>query len=126
MFFVLIKESQFSNFYVINITFFSLTNILNDSCRLNKMKQEFINLGSKLPYLVSIFRLIFKQKSIAIFEANLNFSKRKVSRKIKNLQIWDRKCFIWVFLVAILKNLEFLKFEISSLEIVFLQSLVQK
>ena len=52
LYFVLIKESKFSNFYISNITTFYLVNILNNSCNLSK--------------------------SIVIFEVTSDFSKRKL------------------------------------------------
>ena len=73
MYLVLIKESKFSSFY--NVTTFFLVNMLNNSFRLSKMKQESLYLGTKLSYL-GIFRLTFEQKNIVIIEATSNFSKR--------------------------------------------------
>ena len=63
-------------FYIINITSFYLVNILNISCKLNKMKKEFLNLGPKLPYL-GIFRLTFAKENIVTFEATSNCSKHQ-------------------------------------------------
>ena len=104
-YFVLIKESKLSNFYTNNPVTFYLVNILYNSCRLSKMKQKFSNFGLKLRYL-GIFRLIYeKKKAIAIFEATLNFSKHIVLCKIKNINFWDQKYFIWLFLGWSLKML---------------------
>ena len=58
MYFLLIKEMKLSNFYIININTFYLENLLNNPCRLSKIKEESSNLGPKLPYLC-IFRLSF-------------------------------------------------------------------
>ena len=88
-YFVLIKESKFSNFYINNTITFYLVNILYNSCRLSKMKQKFSNLGLKLRYL-DIFRLIFEKKALATFEATLNFSKHIVSCKIKNIKFGSK------------------------------------
>ena len=49
------------------------------------MKEESLNLGPKLSYLF-IFRLAFK-KTVVTFEGTSNFSKRKVSRKTKNVWV---------------------------------------
>ena len=38
MYFILVKEAKFLNFYIINITSFYLVILLNNSCNLYKMK----------------------------------------------------------------------------------------
>ena len=50
----------------------------NISCRLSKIT----NLGPELPYL-GVFRLTFEKKASVTFEATSNFSKCKVSYKLK-------------------------------------------
>ena len=62
IYFVLIKESKFSNYFIINITTFYLVNILNNSCRISKIKNESLNLGPKLSYLG--FKLTFQKKKL--------------------------------------------------------------
>ena len=47
------------------------------------MNYKSLNLGPKFSYL-GIFMLTFERKTIDKFEVTSNFSKRKVSYKIKN------------------------------------------
>ena len=56
-------------------------NILNNSCRISKIKNESLNLGPKLPYL-DIFKLTFQKKKV-IFKATSIFLQHKVLSKIK-------------------------------------------
>ena len=83
MYFAPIKESKFSNLFIINITTFYLVNILNTSCKLNQIKQESWNLGPKLPYL-GIFRLTFEKRLLANLKQPQIFQSAKFRAKIKN------------------------------------------
>ena len=96
MYFFLIKDSKFSNFYIINMTTFYLVNILNNSCRLSKINQQSLNLGLKLPHL-SIFRLIFRKNNSYLKQPYI-FQNAKFHAKLKILKFGTKNGFIWVFL----------------------------
>ena len=96
MYFAPIKESKFSNLFIINITTFYLVNILNNSCKLNQIKQESWNLGPKLPYL-GIFRLTFEKRLWQIW-SNLKFFKApSFVQKLKILKFGTKNPLFWNF-----------------------------